>query len=369
MVGKPGDWVKDLAYGAGVFVAVTGTGTSGGTGKVFWSPDGEVWAEADTAPGGSLYGVAFGGGRFVAMGAGRTIRSPLVVTNDTRLRFRSNETFRLEDRTMLLTVEAPYGREVRVEASVDLVNWKEIARDLCERGEFEVYDEGAKDLEQRFYRAWQAPPGWVPPPLEDWRVGDSMVGMRTSGLAYGHGVFVSAREGYLGGVSRVYVSSNGADWQLTREGPGNHLRRVSYGMGRFFGYDLGRFNSPDGQQWESRWNDAYQQLDFYRRHRLDLKSALVWRSRWWGSTERMWVDLSQSWHVGWEWWTSADALTWVSNKVDQVCQGGAVAGGNGVLVAVHSSGKSISVSEDGLAWQTFTNENWPKLEGLTYGNG
>ena len=59
---------------------------------------------------------------------------------------------------MLLTVEAPYGREVTAEASSDLATWSAIATDPCGTGEFEVYAEGAKALGQRFYRAWQAGP-------------------------------------------------------------------------------------------------------------------------------------------------------------------------------------------------------------------
>jgi hypothetical protein len=59
---------------------------------------------------------------------------------------------------MLLTTEAPYGRAVTVEASEDLATWTAVATDSCDTGEFEVYDEAAKTLNRRFYRAWQAGP-------------------------------------------------------------------------------------------------------------------------------------------------------------------------------------------------------------------
>jgi hypothetical protein len=52
-----------------------------------------------------------------------------------------------------VTVVGPYGRWVVVESSQDLLDWQEIARDPCDRGEFEVYDEAAKDGQPRFYRA------------------------------------------------------------------------------------------------------------------------------------------------------------------------------------------------------------------------
>ena len=59
---------------------------------------------------------------------------------------------------MLVKVEGPYGRELVVESSEDQVTWKEVARDPCDRGEFEVYDEAAKDGKTRTYRARLAVP-------------------------------------------------------------------------------------------------------------------------------------------------------------------------------------------------------------------
>jgi len=125
---------------------------------MYSSTDAEVWEKRNSGVTFALYGAAFGKGRFVVAGNERMLLSGLISAHVASVAFRLGETLRLADGTMLLTVEAPYGREVVVEASEDLVNWKEIARDPCDRGEFEVYDEAAKDLKQRYYRAWQAAP-------------------------------------------------------------------------------------------------------------------------------------------------------------------------------------------------------------------
>jgi len=333
-----------VAYGSGTFVTV------GDGGELLASADGRQWERRVSGTTRLLTSVAFGGGRFVGVGEGGTVlRSGMLLAHVSAPQLRLDDTSRLADGTMLVTVEAPYGREVQVEASADLVNWKEIARDLCERGEFEVYDEGAKDLEQRFYRAWQAPPGWVPPPLEDWRFVTVDPVYAVSDLAYGHGAFVATT------LSDTYSTTNLVQWVRTV-----HLdvgqRKVDYVAGEFVARRFGWYLSMDGFQWAST------------RAPTDMHSIAWWRGQLWASGAR-WSDDFRPRIVGWNWWSSPDLRAWVSNGVDQVCQGGQLTGGNGVLVAVHSSGKSISVSEDGLAWQTFTNENWPKLEGLTYGNG
>jgi hypothetical protein len=144
--------LSDVAYGNGVFVC------TGSSGAMYTSTDGEVWQQRQSGVSFTLYGAAFGKGTFVVAGNEKMLLSAAMPPHVTSVAFRLGETFRLPDGAMLLTIEAPYGREVVVEASEDLANWKEIARDPCDRGEFEVYDEAAKDLKQRYYRARQAAP-------------------------------------------------------------------------------------------------------------------------------------------------------------------------------------------------------------------
>jgi hypothetical protein len=141
-----------VSYGNGAFVVV------GYGGFVATSTDGTNWVKRQSGTTDNLFALAFGGGRFVATGGNKVIGSGITPPTTTVPRIRAEESLRLEDGTMLLTVEAPYGREVTVEASPDLLTWTPIATDPCDRGEFEVYDHDAQNLFHRFYRARQAAP-------------------------------------------------------------------------------------------------------------------------------------------------------------------------------------------------------------------
>lgn len=141
-----------IAYGNGVFVSV------GSEGHVVTSRDGVSWVVRNSGVSDELWGVAFGAGRFlIGSSKGKILRSGIVPPAWSVPRVRPDQSLLLEDRTMLLTVEAPYGREVSVEASDDLAQWNLIATDPCTLGEFEVYDKQASSRSQRFYRVKQAP--------------------------------------------------------------------------------------------------------------------------------------------------------------------------------------------------------------------
>jgi len=144
---------RGVAYAAGVFVG------AGPDGTVYTSTDAVDWTPRKLDTSVAMEDVVFAAGRFVAIGRDGTVAySDVVPQYVSTPRFRVRDCLRLPDGPMSLAVEAPYGREVVVEASEDMVNWREITRDPCDRGEFEVYDEAAKDLKQRYYRAWQSPP-------------------------------------------------------------------------------------------------------------------------------------------------------------------------------------------------------------------
>jgi hypothetical protein len=133
---------------------------------VYSSNDAISWTTHDTALSFHFSAYAFGGfwaGRFllVPLVGGTTlffVLSDVVPPAVDQVRLLPDLCRRLPDGGMLLTVEAPYGRAVTVEASGDLAVWSPIATDSCDTGEFEVYDERAKTLDHRFYRAWQAGP-------------------------------------------------------------------------------------------------------------------------------------------------------------------------------------------------------------------
>jgi hypothetical protein len=131
---------------------------------IFSSPDGVSWTRHSTGVTAHFpyYDFAtFWQGQFLLRPVGLASSGFQVLSGKTppatdRVHLASELCRRLSDGGMLLTVEAPYGHAVTVEGSVDLATWTTIATDSCDTGEFEVYDEGAKALGHRFYRAWQA---------------------------------------------------------------------------------------------------------------------------------------------------------------------------------------------------------------------
>jgi len=65
---NPGTSYLDVAFGNGRFVAVGSGADVGGSGNIATSPDAITWSPLDTGSDNVLYSVAFGGGRFVSVG-------------------------------------------------------------------------------------------------------------------------------------------------------------------------------------------------------------------------------------------------------------------------------------------------------------
>ena len=149
-VGAGTDFLRSVCYGNGTFVGC-------GSGGLWTSPDAVAWTKRPVGTTNALFEVTFGQGKFVVLGNTISFTSDVLPPVTARVRFATSLCGRLANGTMWLTVEAPYGRPVTVEASEDFSNWTPIATDACERGEFEVYDEAVNTTNHRFYRAWQTP--------------------------------------------------------------------------------------------------------------------------------------------------------------------------------------------------------------------
>jgi hypothetical protein len=65
---NPGTSYLDVAFGNGRFVAIGSGADVGGSGNIATSPDAITWSPLDTGSDNVLYSVAFGSGRFVAVG-------------------------------------------------------------------------------------------------------------------------------------------------------------------------------------------------------------------------------------------------------------------------------------------------------------
>jgi hypothetical protein len=352
-----------------------------------------------------LWSVTFGNGRFVAGGSnGRVIRSGLMPPATTVPRIRGEESLRLEDGAMLLAVEAPYGREVAVEASEDLVNWKVIGTDPCDRGEFEVYDRQAQTLPRRFYRARQRGP--VADPLDTWEP-STLGSTPIRGIAYGQGRFLALSssgnrlltEGsgwtyaaslfpsvtYGGGLFcaagglELCTSSDGLAWNCRSWpwGTGLFFDAVIYGNSKFVahGADLNRAYfevSEDGRNWREATNPvlgtgrsggmAFGRATYVY---LGLGTPTQWSSNGldWHPVEagggvtnfvavtygqgRLWALAGER-----ELYESRDGRLFT--RVGEIVPAGTgpfygLAYGNGVLLAVGGAGRGFS-SPDGITW-------------------
>ena len=237
---------RGLCYGNGLFAG------GGPDGTLYTSRDGVNWAVTKLDASSEFEDVVFADGRFAAVARDGTFALSEQVPPEVEvIQFRLQDSFRLPDGAMLLTVEGPYGKPVVVEASEDMVNWEEIATDPCDRGEFEVYDEAAADLPHRFYRAveWEPPP---PPddPLLNWGVADTVLqeGQFLSWkLAYGNGVFVAAGKKNDNSGSAWY-SEDGLTWHSSNSSKPHE--NLAFGAGRFVSTaGATPMSTINGQEW------------------------------------------------------------------------------------------------------------------------
>jgi len=240
-----------VTYGDGVFVE------GGAEGRLATSADGIHWTERTVNTTSDVVAVTFGQGRFVAVTQdGTVIRSGVMPPRLEEIRFRLEDSFRLPDEAMLLTVEGPYGQPVVVEASADMVDWEQIATDPCDRGEFEVYDEAAAGLPHRFYRVYPVPPEPPPGPLEQWTLADTVLqeGQTLNWkLAYGNGVFVAAGRKSNNTSGSAWYAEGGQTWLYSHSAAAHEA--LAFGAGRFVSWASGMpMSSSNGQEWIKHQN-------------------------------------------------------------------------------------------------------------------
>ena len=187
---NPGTTYLDVEYGNGRFVAVGSGADVGGSGNIATSPDAITWSPLDTGSDNVLYGVAFGSGRFVAVGgfnggAGGLIFSSLdgtdwtphppgtrgwlediaygngrfvAVGNFSTILF-TQPIIRLEPIPALangnpqIKISGPTGQSCRIQASIDFANWVTLTNILVTDGAGQFTDLSATNFSQRFYQA------------------------------------------------------------------------------------------------------------------------------------------------------------------------------------------------------------------------
>ena len=237
------NWWNSVAYGNGVFVAVS----SGGTHQAMTSPDGATWT-AQTAPSGSWEALTFGNGLFVAVagnGTNRLMTSPDGVTWTARSVEQSAWAGVTYGNGLFVAVA--YSGSSRVMTSPDGVTWTTRSveqNDLSDvaygNGLFVAVGSGGTN------RVVTSPDG------VNWTGRSATEANIWTGVGFGNGLFVAVA---MTGTNRVMTSPDGETW-TAQSVEQNQWLTVTYGNGLFVAVAMNGTNrvmtSPDGETWTMR---------------------------------------------------------------------------------------------------------------------
>lgn len=243
------EWIDDMAFGGGRFVAI------GSGGFLLHQPENGIWRRpsAGSASSDGMGRIAYGLNRFVAVGMDGAVRvSP---DGDTWSDAKSGATETLLSVTGGKDGFVAVGRRGTVIRSTDAVSWKK-----------RVVDTGML-LEQVQYGAGRFVAVGYQPPREgsvllhsvdgdSWTVDtvfDITLNSRMGGriLSFGNGKFVAGGRGVHGAY--FAVSGDGMKWTLDSLGSMNEVISLGFGSGTFVAQGLGNvfymLTSPDGLEW------------------------------------------------------------------------------------------------------------------------
>ncbi len=261
-----------VAYGNGRFVAV-------GSGGSMRSSDGINWTY-NAAPSGTMSGITFAKGLFVAVGSSSIFTSPDGITWTARSVSRNIDLTSITFGNGMFVALGGLSSE-SVMTSPDGINW-------TFRTAFASYN--------------------------DW-----------NSVTYGNGLFVAVHD--YGSINNVMTSPNGITWTNRNGASTNTWKSVTYGNGLFVAVsNSGTGNrvmtSPDGITWTSRTSAA--------------------DNNWFGVTygNGLFVAVSQS-GTGNRVMTSPDGITWTSRTSGADSNWTAITQGNGLFVAVASIGTAF----------------------------
>jgi hypothetical protein len=290
-----------VARGGGRFVAV------GDNGTILTSPNGKRWQRASTTPSGAaLFGVAHGPKSLVAVGAAETtppgcVHSSILPGLSFPLCTQYND---FPTYSGNATLTSPDGRRwTRVD-----VNSSDAAYGIAwGHGRFAAVG-AASALTSRNGRSWNAAS------LEAARAADFAY---FTGVAWGHGQFVA-----VGFGGAVQTSPDGSAWTPQASGTSSTLNRVAWAHDRFVaaGENGALLTSPDGVAWTPQASGT-----------SDTLNAATWH-------HGQFVVVGDNGTI----LTSRDGASWVAAASGTSSALRGVAWGRGRLVAVGDGGTVLS---------------------------
>lgn len=286
------------------------------SGSPVYAATGVDWTTASQSISGGFRAIAYGAGRFVAVGDGG-----IVMTSDNGLDWTS-----------------------RTAAASN--NWKGVTYGA---GQFvAVSNNGTGN------RVMTSPDGitWTS------RTPASEIGWKS--VTYGNGKFVAvalASADTINGADRVMTSADGITWTTQAPSVLNGWQSVTYGNGTFVAVassvgKVGVMTSPDGVTWTSRTAAADN----------------LWNSVTYGNNLFVAVSNTRPGNVV---MTSPDGITWTSRTSASQNLWFGVTYGAGKFVAVGGAGASTRVmtSPDGINWTNQTEATASDWNGVAYGSG
>jgi pimeloyl-ACP methyl ester carboxylesterase len=335
--GASGKYLRSVCYGNGLFIA------AGDGNTLITSPDGINWTAGSAGSGNSFAGIAYGGGRYVLVGANSQGLAAILTSQDgiswtTRtsgtlnklqgIGYASGQFMVTGSGTNLVSLDGAMwtGGNSRVTGTADFTYGA---------GLFLAATPGAfftsTDWLSWTQRSWSITPG---------------------GVAFGNGQFIAlSSSGYL-------ISTNGTNW-VSRSFPTNgNPSGIAFGNGNFVAFALGGsfittgwvFVSQDGTNWSQ--------------HSLAVTNGMFSRRVAFGNGRFVAVggDDNNSGTIV----TSLNGTSW--QQVGSGATFNDICYGSGHFVAVGSYGTIFS-STDGLSWSKQNSSTGASLRRVAYGNG
>ncbi|UFH52715.1 T9SS type A sorting domain-containing protein [Spirosoma sp. KNUC1025] len=369
--------LNDITYGNSLYVAV------GNNSTILTSPDGTTWTVryANTPVPVTLRGVTYSGGQFVAVGYGGVVLTSLNGISWTMR--QTNSGAALED--------VAYGNGKYVAVGGYPNNHKLISTDgITWTAQAPTYDTNYNLYDITFGNGQFVAVGYngtvlTSPNAVTWTKRNIGLLETMLGVVYANNQFITV------GTS-IRRSTDGVSWQATNAPDGqSNLNGVAYGNGRYSVLGNSYNNSSTAQALVSTdgvsftrtefgnyigpsdvvfgLNNLFVSVDYYG-NIFSSTDGVAWTFRYLGAGYKAvtygkgrYVAVGQGQAA-----VSTNGLTWTQSSMQTSTAFQDVTCGNGLFVAVGTGG-AIYTSTDGVTWTSRVSNTTNTLSGIAYGNG